>query len=466
VLFLLPFAAAGAVSAVLALQRRTNWREAVLLAVFAVTFGGVGFGGMAAAVAGRKKLKERQALEVSHPDSPWLWRTDWASGRIDDGSRMALVGAWAFTVLWNLISIPSGFLGVRAALYQGNRAGYIALLFPAVGAGLLVWAIRLSLRYRKYGVSRLTLSTVPGTIGHSLRGLVQATTALEPVDGFRVTLSCVRRVTTQSGKSGSTSEQILWQEDRLVEGTVRHDAAGEGTQIPIGFLIPPDARASDSINPNDKLIWRLQVGGAVPGVDYESTFEVPVFRTPASDQPLSDEEKKMVADSAIEASKYRQPAASRIRVAANRRGTEIEFPAARNTGAGVALTFFLLIWTGALGFLIYLRVPIIFPIVTGIFELLILIGVLDLWLEVSRVVATPGNVTIGTGYLYPGREKSLTAAEIEDVKPVIGMRWGTALYYDIAVLRKGGKKVLAGRSVRDKREAEWLAGTIKAALNG
>ena len=217
-LFLLPFAAAGAVSAVLALQRRTNWREAVLLAVFAVTFGGVGFGGMAAAVAGRKKLRERQALEVSHPDSPWLWRTDWASGRIDDGSRAALVGAWAFTVLWNLISIPSGFLGVRAALYQGNRAGYIALLFPLVGAGLLVWAIRLSLRYRKYGVSRLTLSTVPGTIGHSLRGLVQATTALEPDDGFRVTLSCVRRVTTQSGKSGSTSEQILWQEDRAGPG--------------------------------------------------------------------------------------------------------------------------------------------------------------------------------------------------------------------------------------------------------
>ena len=221
-LFLLPFAAAGAVSAVLALQRRTDWREAVLLAVFAVTFGGVGFGGMAAAVAGRKKLKERRALEVSHPDSPWLWRSDWASGRIDDGSRAALAGAWAFThSSLESDSIPSGFLGVRAALYQGNRAGYIALLFPLVGAGLLVWAIRLSLRYRKYGVSRLTLSTVPGTIGHSLRGLVQATTALEPDDGFRVTLSCVRRVTTQSGKSDiktrsrSSGRRTVWSRVRF-----------------------------------------------------------------------------------------------------------------------------------------------------------------------------------------------------------------------------------------------------------
>jgi hypothetical protein len=465
-LFLFPFAVVGVVTSILTVQRagQADWRQAVFFAVFAVTFGGVGFGGFAALLAGKKKLKQRDALEAAHPDSPWLWQTDWASGRIDDNSRAAMLLAWVFTALWNLISVPSGFLGVRAALYEGNRAGYVALIFPIVGAGLMVWAVRLTLRSRKFGVSRLTLSTIPGTIGHTLQGMVQTTSVIDSSEGFRVTLSCIRRVTTQSGKSGSTSEQILWQDDRLVPGAVRHDAHGESTSVPVGFLIPSDARASDSTNPNDKLLWRVQVGADVPGIDYEATFEVPVFRTPVSDQPLSVEEKRLAAETEIDPAKYRQPPGSRIRVATNRRGTEIEFPAARNPSAAAALSLFLVLWTGATGYLIYLRAPIIFPLVSGLFELFILMGVLDLWLEVSRVVVDAGVVTIGTGYLYPGRERTVSAAEIENVKPAIGMRSGTAVYYDIAIDRKGGKRILAGRSVRDKREAEWLAGTIKRAL--
>jgi len=38
------------------------------------------------------------------------------------------------------------------------------------------------------------------------------------------------------------------------------------------------------------------------------------------------------------------------------------------------------------------------------------------------------------------------------------------VYYDVAVVRKNGKKIKVGHSVRDKREAEWLAGTIRKAL--
>jgi hypothetical protein len=38
------------------------------------------------------------------------------------------------------------------------------------------------------------------------------------------------------------------------------------------------------------------------------------------------------------------------------------------------------------------------------------------------------------------------------------------VYYDVAVVRKNGKKIRVGRAVRDKREAEWLAATIKNAL--
>ena len=220
VLFLLPFAAVGGFTAVMAVQRAAarNWTEALFFALFAITFGGVGVGGIAVALAGRRKLKEQAALEASHPDSPWLWRADWASGRIVDSGRATMATAWIFAALWNLISFPSAFLGVRAAVQEGNHAALLALLFPLVGVGLLVWAVRSTLRYRKYGVSRLELSTIPGVVGRTLTGMVRAPAGMQPDDGFQVTLSCVRRVTTRNGKNTSTSESILWQEERRVTG--------------------------------------------------------------------------------------------------------------------------------------------------------------------------------------------------------------------------------------------------------
>jgi hypothetical protein len=44
------------------------------------------------------------------------------------------------------------------------------------------------------------------------------------------------------------------------------------------------------------------------------------------------------------------------------------------------------------------------------------------------------------------------------------MQAGTTVYYDVTVVRKTGKKVKVGSSLRSKREAEWLAGRIKKAL--
>jgi hypothetical protein len=208
-----------------------------------------------------------------------------------------------------------------------------------------------------------------------------------------------------------------------------------GTNIPVSFVLPSDAVASDPDNSNNRVLWRLEVSASVPGVDYESSFEVPVFRTPASEQPPSTE--RLVAD-ASPLPAYHQPADSRIAVTTHRRGTEIVFPAARNPGAATGLTVFALIWWGTIGIQLYLHAPIIFPIVTALFGLLLLIGVLDLWLKVSRVTVDAGTVTVATGYLEPGRGRSLTAAEVADVVAAIGMQAGKTVYSDVVVRRKDG----------------------------
>ncbi len=464
-LFLLPFAAVGVYTAVLAVQRAEarNWSETFFFTLFAVIFGGVGVGGIVAALAGRRKLKAQAVLEATHPESPWLWRADWASGRIMDSGRTGVITAWLLAAFWNLISWPAAFLAVRAAVQQAKPGALLALLFPLIGIGLLVWATRTSLRYRKYGASRLELSTVPGVVGRSLIGMVRAPASIHPDTGFQVTLTCFRRVTSGGGKHRSTSESILWQEERRVEGQPFRAPARVETHIPVTFRLPHDVPATDDSDAGNRIVWRLQLSAGVAGVDYLSAFDVPVFRTTASDQPLTLEEERLTQNSA-DTRNYEQPADSRILVTSTRRGTEILFPAARNPGAAVSLTLFLLLWVGCIWLQVYFHAPLVFPIITGLLGVLIFLGVLDLWFQVSRVVVDGEAVSWAVGYIVPGRERTISRSEVADVIATIGMRAGTTVYYDVVVVPKHGRKFKVGHSVRDKREAEWLAETMKKAI--
>jgi hypothetical protein len=122
------------------------------------------------------------------------------------------------------------------------------------------------------------------------------------------------------------------------------------------------------------------------------------------------------------------------------------------------------IWWAAVALQVYLGAPLLFPIVTALFGILIVFLALELWLKVSRITVNGSALTIASGYLTPGRERTLSAGEIADVVPAIGMQAGKTVYYDVIIRRKNGKKITAGSSVRDKREAEWLAATIRKSL--
>ena len=457
VLFLLPFAAAGVFAGAEAVRaaHAGNWPQAGLLAIFAVVFGGVGLGGIAAALTGRRRAEEALARESRNPDTPWLWRADWAAGRITDSSRGEMWSAWIFAALWNLVSLPSAVVAVRSAVNGGNKLALIALLFPVVGVGVVIWAVRATLRLRRYGVSRFELATLPAVVGHALEGTVRTPAGLRPAESYRVVLSCVRRVTTGSGRSRSTSESVLWQDERRM--------AGAGVGIPIAFAIPADAAPSDARQAGDRTLWRLAVSADVPGVDYAARFEVPVFRTAASDQPRSEAERAVAAQSAV-AADYRQPADSPIQVSTTRRGTEIYYPRARNRGVAAGLTLCLALWAGAVWATIAFHAPLVFPLVFGLFGLLLLIAVLDQWLGVTRVTAGDGAVTVASGWLVPGRERTLRAAEVADVTTRIGSQAGGTPYYDVMIVTAAGKRMAAGRAIRDKREAAWLAATIAGAL--
>jgi hypothetical protein len=214
---------------------------------------------------------------------------------------------------------------------------------------------------------------------------------------------------------------------------------------------------------NDRVLWRLRVTGEVPGIDYSAAFEVPVFRTAESDAPTTDADRAAAAASIV-AADYRQPAGSRIQVSTTRRGTEIYFPPARNPGFAIGITVFTAIWMGAIALMLVLHAPVLFPIVFGLFALLLVYLLLGACLGVTRVIAGDGQVTIATGWLTPQRERTVGAGDIKGVTTRITSQQGDTAFYDITIETTAGTRVAAGRSIRDKREAEWLAATIAKAV--
>lgn len=269
---------------------------------------------------------------------------------------------------------------------------------------------------------------------------------------------CVNRITSGSGEDRSTRERILWQEDRKVDD-FRQDLSGRGTVIPVAFRLPQDVRESDDRHHDNQIIWRLEVNADVPGVDYHARFDVPVFRTAESGKPLTPQQEAALAATAAEP--YRPPPDSPIRVLPMPRGVEIVFPPARNPVPALGLTVFTGVWSLVVWFLARSNAPRLFPVLFGLFDLFLLLAVLWAWLGHSRVAVEESVVVITRGLAFLTKTTPLPTARIAQVLVKTGMQAGNTVYYDIVLRTVDGSEHKVGSSVRDKREAEWLADVMR-----
>ena len=456
-LFGLPFAAFGMFALVQAVHvMGTPTRQPVwMLGVFGLVFSGVGFGLMATSVVGARRLTRQKALEALRPTEPWLWREDWAQGRIQSKTRNDTIGAWIFAIFWNLVSAPTLILVPKAA--AAKPAVYIALIFPVIGVFLLIRAIRQTIAYAEFGRTYFEMASVPGVIGGEISGTVQARFPHSPYHGILLRLTSVHRFRTGSGNSQSTTEQILWRDEhKLSSGQLCPGPIG--TTFPVSFRIPWDAQATVKLNPRDEYVWLLEALADVPGVDYHDIFEVPVFRT--SKTPATPEATVFAQSVAAP----QAPERTTISVQQIGNGTEFYFSAARNKGTAISSTAFLAIFAAVSVFLWNTHAPRVFPIVFSLFVLLAFYSTLQQWLGTARVQIGEGALRVQAGLLGGGKWQSVPFANIADIRTKIQTQQGGATgtpFYDIELFRNDGKKLTLGRALREKDEAEWIVSEMR-----
>jgi len=459
-IFALPFCGFGLLALVKGLTAAQQGTSQWALIFPGALFSLIGFGLIAAVVFGSRYLAAEQKIQAEHPGEPWLWRDDWSHGRADSKTKSSMLAAWLIASLWMLVSAPILFV-IPKEQFEREPKTFFALLFPIAGIFLISWALRQTMRRLEFGKTYFEMPIVPLVVGREARGTIQARFSNIPQNGVTLKLTCIRRITTGSGDNRSTSERILWREEKTLPAE-QLIAGPIGTSIPVSFAVPQDAQATDTTNSNDAILWVLEADADVPGVDYKDLFEVPVFRT--KDTPTAPQ---VAAWGSLAISKPAHPTIV-VRPSAEGR-TEFYFPSARNKGFAFGVTIFSLVWSGAIVLMIALHAPFIFPVFFSLFDALMIFITLDLWMGSSTVIFNQGELRVRSGLVGQGRIQEVPFSEIGEIRSAITSQQGGATgtpYYDIQLIKTDGKKLTLGKTIRDRQEVDWLVAEMKRLAGG
>ncbi len=424
--------------------------------VFGLVFGGVGFGLLVGAVAGWR-IERRQARRAEKaPDDPWLWRDDWATGRIRSNTAAAAWFTTIFATFWNLVSFPTFFLAWSSVVGDKRGALWLAALFPAVGTGLAASAGYLWLRWLRWGRSEFEMAAVPGVLGGPLAGLIHVPTRVAVRDGFLVRLACVRTIDHPRGGESSPREITLWDHEYDI---VRDLAAGDRTVIPVEFVIPFDLPPS-----GDDVKWKLSAQAETRGVDFYAEFETPVFQTAASSASAGGVAASPTLSATIGfGAAVRAMGARLIDDAASQH--TVVFPLGRNPGLAAFLALFAFAWTGMCFGLYVSQIPRVFLAVCSFFELLIVPAALARCLGRTRLEFSPAGVAVQGGVFGLGRRREFKAADVADVAvEKSGMTWGNTVYRKVVLKTVDHNRRTLVSEIARPVHAERLAEEIRRTL--
>ncbi len=440
---------------------------ALVSGVFVVVGGGIVF----LAIYGNRKLKEQAAAEQAAPDSPWLWRKDWAASRAESKNLNNSTGLWMLAVFWNAIALTVTCAVAPQFLRQSDPRVFFPLAFCVVGAVLVGFAVRATIRRKRFGATYFEFASLPFSPGKALKGAIHLRFNTTTRHGVDLTLSCVRRVVTGSGKNQSTNQVVLWQAQANVPGqTLRPGPMGDAT-IPVNFVVPSDAYETNHEQSRDQLLWLLHAQADVPGVDYSDDFEVPVFHlTPAS---VPAPAVSSFVDSQPEAAPAFQSDSSDVAPPENPKvvvstgptgGTEFYFPPFRSP-LRVLVLFLVALAFGALVLgLQSVKAPWVFRVAFGLIDFLLLYGVVHLALGSARIEVGSGKLRITSALLGVSSTRELPFPEIDKILVAVSSQQGTNpnnASYTLRLQTKSGKKINLAGGIDSRQEARWLAAQLE-----
>ncbi|XHR29134.1 MAG: DUF3592 domain-containing protein [Chthoniobacteraceae bacterium] len=422
---------------------------------FPLVFVGIGVGGLVLA------RRNRLCQQAASGGEPWMQRADWAAGRVVSHQKGAGLTA-IFAAGFCGIGFPIAYMVLTdEPIRKGHlMPGVLVLLFPLIGLASAAAALWMGARWLRFGTSIFEMATVPGAVGGVLEGTIRVRRPLFPRGPVKLWLQAISRTTQRTSDGNSTVETPLW--DHRAEVSVEPGA----TAIPVAFRIPADAPATSVIGSGEGVLWRLEARAEVPGIDYKTQWEVPIYEMEVSPEEKA-EAAQMAQAEAVEAAAYVPPVSSPIRVEpALGGGTAFYFPARRNLKVQAPFIVGFLVITVVLVAMFQRHdVPWVMLVGFGFFDVLFGFTSISALTGSLRVVVSPEGVRVTKYLMGIPRVQTLQAAEIREIATVEGsIRVGARALRSVAVITQDDDRVMAGTDLQDPLEAEWLARRMSAEL--
>lgn len=430
------------------IDRDLRWGLMGFKAIFLFVFGGVGLGLL---IFAWRTPPEKDASLPEYRDSPWLLNDAWQTPTIRSSSKTAMWGAWAFAAFWNLISAALPFLIYEEVMQKGNHLALVGLLFPLVGIGLLVWAIRRTLEWRRFGPAPVTLDPFPGSIGGHVGGTIDLNLPFDPAARFRLTLNNLHSYISGSGKNRSRKEEAVWQDS--MPAHAEHGA--NGTRLIFRFEVPEGLNASDTDHDDSYHQWRLNLHAELPGTDLDRDYDIPVYATATASRRLSEPavQKARAEQGVIDD----QSVGDVVKVRDGFSGKQLIYPPGRNIGPALGGVLVGAIFAAAGWFLVVEEGQTIFGSVFGVVGALI--GAFCLYmmlnsLEVSVAATDIRSVRKLLG--IPIRRKQMNRNSFERFERRSTMKSQSGgkhiIYYSVYAVDRQGNEIVLGEGFRGEGE--------------
>lgn len=445
-----------------------RWVGVLISAIFALIGGGIIYAG----IYGNRILKEQAAVEESNPQSPWLWRKDWAASRAESRNRNSAIGLWVAAIFVNAIVFTLAVSLLPQLWRTSDPKAFFVLAFCAAGVILAGAAVRASIRRKRYGQTYFELASLPFSPGGTLKGSIHLRFNTEARHGIDLRLSCARQVVTGSGKNRSTQESVLWEADTNVPQASLFPSPTGDAVIPVEFSIPSDAYESNHDDRNDQVLWLLHAKADVPGVNYSDDFEVPVFRLAASSASAAEPASIFASDAQgatgapafqSDASDVAAPQNPKVAVRTGVDGsTEFYFRAFRNPSQIPLLILFTSLWTTVVYFLAHSKAPLLFTVVFGLAEILLIYGLIQATLLTFSIQTGNGRIVCRRALLGIGVSREFRFSDIAQILPVTkAQQSGTQASYSLLLQMKNGERSTLADMIDSRQEARWVAAQLE-----
>ncbi len=442
-------------------DRSLRWGMIGFKLIFVFVFGGVGLGLILFSLRARKK--SGQSRPEIH-EEPWLANDDWQTASIKSSSRQTMYFTWGFAAFWNLISAPLPFVIFREVTRNDNYIALVGLLFPLVGAGLITWAVRRTMEWRRFGPAPILLDPFPGSIGGHVGGTIDVKLPYDSNARFLLTLTSLYSYISGSGKDRSRKSSAKWQDMQIAHST----SGARGTRLSFRFDVPDNLHESDAEqNEDEYYLWQLNLKAELPGADIDRDYEIPVYATRQQSQQLSSFsiERARSSQKQIDLEIIKEM----VRLDSGVSGRSILYPAGRNLWSGFMGVIFGAIFTAVGWYLLTEAGKFFMAVIFGGIGLLVLIFSLYFALNSLQVVVRGSDIwSIRRIFGMPLRQSRMRRSAVVriDRKKSSTSQSGTkhVVRYTLIALDRQGRKMVVGEGFKGVSQAKVAAEFIASEL--